>query len=354
MQLARKAVVADEPKPVWMVNAPVDLIFCCGGGVWIVHALVSSISATPYRFSAEVAASLVFLSAFMKYIFADPHTAATLHRIYASKENRDRWGLYTKWLAGFSAVAIGVGLLVPGAGPHFARLYTVWVMPHWMSQIYGIALIYCYRSGYVFTKFEKRILWLLLHSVGLVIVLETFLPGRAGPMFIVQTPKWFDIPVLSYELAYAGFRVLLGGFLLIVASKAYRESQFIPLPAALLLATGILIQLAGHAVFQDSRYYIVGFYHGAQYLVVCAGFHMRSKRVEEGPALREEWLKFSAAVIVGGILIYSIVPKAIEDFFRIPVAVSFPIVFSVANFHHFLTDQAIWKLRKPENKTLFA
>lgn len=335
-----------------MLSAPIDLIFCCGGGVWIVQAVMWMLSGTRYRFLPEVLASLVFLSATMKYFFADPHTAATLHRIYADQASRERWELYTKWLAIVSGIAIVVGLLVPGAGAHFVRLYTVWVMPHWMSQIYGIALIYCYRSGYVFNAFEKRILWLMLQAVGLVIVLETFLPGIPGPTFIVQTPKWFDIPRWTYELAYSFFKVTLGTFLLIVASKAYREDKYLPLPAALLLATGVLIQLAGYSVFAESRYYIIGFYHGAQYLVVCAGFYRRNSQAVFSDA-SNAWVRFAATVVIGGIFIYTILPKAIEDFFSIPVAESFPVVFAIANFHHFITDQAIWKLRRPENKKLF-
>ncbi len=56
---------------------------------------------------------------------------------------------------------------------------------------------------------------------------------------------------------------------------------------------------------------------------------------------------YLALVVAGGYLIYVRAPQW-SMHLGISYSTAFVTIFAVINFHHFLTDRAIWKLRDPK------
>lgn len=59
--------------------------------------------------------------------------------------------------------------------------------------------------------------------------------------------------------------------------------------------------------------------------------------------------KYVGQLLLIGCFIFIAIPSMLAQF-GIDRSVAFATVFAVINFHHFLTDQAIWKLRDPAVK----
>jgi hypothetical protein len=342
---------------VWLISPTVDLLLCCGGGIWLLALGFYLLPRAPQAVQAQVTQWLYILGPLVSYVFGDPHTAATYYRIYSTAEARERW-----YRVGFIGGAVFIGVALYGlthleTGPIFAKVYIIWVMQHWMSQIYGIGLIYFYRTKYPLDGVTKKLYWLVLHLTGLVVVLQVCLPESAHAFFLVPLPFWGPIPRWIYDTASYAFFVSAGALLISLAYKLLRYRVWPPLPAVVLTLTGVCIQLPHISVLNATKIYSLGFFHGAQYLIVSAAVYLKETAPAGYPVDkigRRLWqatgIAYWSKMIVGGILIYTIVPKAIQDFTRIPISQSFPIIFGAVNFHHFIVDGTIWKLRKSHIK----
>jgi len=343
-----------KSKSVWLIHPIVDILFCCGGGVWLIAGFLYWVNKTSAGQPAWVN-ELLFFTLIVQYLFSDAHTAASYVRIYGTAEARRKWAFINYVIPLICFGFLIYGLSHPETTAVFPKIYTIWVMQHWMSQIYGVGLVYYYRAGYPLTKWDKRSYWLMLHTTGLLVVLQTFLPESRNLFFIMPLPFWGPIPPWIYDFFSYVFALATLGFVVGVARNWLYHNVLPPLPVAILTLTGVMIQLPHVTLLNGAKLYALGLYHGAQYLVVSAAFYLKEHAPAGTPPERVGALmwkpvgwKFWAMTVAGGIFVYMVIPKMIQDFTKIPVGHSFPIVFSLVNFHHFIVDSTIWKLRKPE------
>jgi hypothetical protein len=92
---------------------------------------------------------------------------------------------------------------------------------------------------------------------------------------------------------------------------------------------------------------VPAFFHGSQYVLVSAAVHIRERGLPVwSPGTICTAGKYLSAVTALGAFLYVVLPK-ICVYAGIPYGVSAASTFAAANFHHFLSDRAIWRLRDP-------
>src|SRR5262249_23760525 len=89
----------------WILNPAIDLIFCCGGIVWLLlglHYLLVNVIHVP-----QLEQILPLIAIAGTHAFGESHTMATLVRIYRSEESRRQYAPYARWAAlGCAALAV--------------------------------------------------------------------------------------------------------------------------------------------------------------------------------------------------------------------------------------------------------
>jgi tetratricopeptide (TPR) repeat protein len=125
-------------------------------------------------------------------------------------------------------------------------------------------------------------------------------------------------------------------------------------PAVLLLATqftwfavaaGIPLfarELSLQWVSVDAMIPAVAFLHCAQYLGVTAYY---AKREHDPAAGAFRFGRYFLVVILGGVLLWLGSARVLSQAFAVDYGLSFLIMLTLINLHHFVMDGAIWKLR---------
>jgi succinate dehydrogenase hydrophobic anchor subunit len=341
----------------WILNPAVDLIFCCGGLLWFVFfANLLFKSSFP-----NISSPFILLTIAGTHILSETHTAATLERLHQSEPTRKALSTFGR-LAAVVCFMLGIASLVtPGLPSIFAKIYLIWIVQHFMAQSYGIALIYCYKRNYIMNLWEKRIFKFAIDATIAYGILKQFtFKEWSVEKFIGQTlPFWGPLPEPIFAVVDITFKIAILAFVSMIVVKFARERKIFPLPAALLTVTGMAIFMLPKSVTNSLWLYVPAFYHGSQYLVVSTSYYLKERGLPENVStfnvgrmlLRPTTLKYFATLFVIGIFIYGGVPGLLQDF-GIDYKIAFATIFCVVNFHHFLIDAAIWRLRDPRVRKL--
>ncbi len=346
----------------WIVNPVFDSLFVFGGALWAIFALQifwfhwDTIDPALPGAAGTTAWVLLFMSTFGSYLFADSHTIATYMRIYATPENRERFKLYAYYLPWCSVLLFGLCLLYPKAAGFCVYLHLMWVFQHYVGQTFGISLIYCYKRGYFFKPWERETYRWFMHSFSAFVISRILCFRELSPddLYGVKLP-FYGLPYQLFSCCKIALIVMTLAFVTVVVRKYILEKKLIPLPTLCLICTILGIGLSTGAANSIVWVYGPPFFHGSQYLAVSLGFYLKEKGMEEGRMsdvgrnLMKEFtsgtaLKYWAIVIMAGIFVYVGIPNILQNYGFGFVYVA-TIIQACVNFHHFVTDGAIWRLR---------
>ncbi len=253
-------------------------------------------------------------------------------------------------LAGLSlAVAFSAEL-----GRHLWALAMTWSPYHYAAQAFGLASMYCHRSGCPLGPLERR----LLRWTCLMPFFRSLLGGAASGLGL----GWLLPPELLGEPAVAS-AVILGVAVLDVlvfampavffgvASRAARAAVGGERPRVPLLALFPVLANGLWFVLFDSLNAFVWatVFHGLQYLVLVSIFHARE--AQGAPGRRGALVRvaaFYAGCVALGYALFQCWPVAYELAGFGMVESTFMVV-AVINVHHFVVDAYIWRLRRDPN-----
>ena len=217
--------------------------------------------------------------------------------------------------------------------------------------------MYLYKGNYQVSVLQRHLLKILMYSTAAFAILRQFTYKEWNPDgFLAQhIPFWGPLPEWVIHTCTA---VLIASAVCFIASivyKAVAEKQMIPLPALLMVATGVLIFVLGKSITGVFFLYAPAFYHGSQYVVLSIAYHLRESgqansldRAKFGRLfLQSPGLRYQGLLLLVAIAIYIGVPRLLTEF-GFSYTLAFATIFVAVNLHHFITDQAIWKLRDPE------
>jgi hypothetical protein len=242
-------------------------------------------------------------------------------------------------------------------GRHLWALAMTWSPYHYSAQAFGLASMYCYRSGFALEARERSLLrWACLMPF------FRFLLGGAGSglgLGWIAPPALLASPLVGAGMAL-GIEILdvlvfaLPLLFFAVATRRARRGAAAGEPASGVPLLALFPVLANGTWFVLFDYWNAFVWatvlHGLQYLAVVAIFHARERGAAPGErrrALRSVAGLYFACVALGYALFqcwpfgYVLAGWGIVE--------STFLVVAVVNVHHFVVDAYIWRLRKDPN-----
>lgn len=324
----------------WIYRPWIDLLIGCGG------------CSAPLLLAAWLAAShareWAFAFYFLALIFNYPHFMATIYRAYRTREEFQKYRIFTLHFT----VLIALTAILAHADfrlvPWVFTLYINWSPWHYSGQNYGLLMMFARRGGTSVTPGERRLLhWAFIASF--VMLLVSFHTGVSNDPFVLSLnlPEKISIPArVAGGVLYVFFSswviaawVKRGGWKGMAAPVTLLVTQglWFVLPTALGLMAG--------AAIPQTRYSsgILAVLHSVQYLWITSYYARREARA----AGNSNWRMsiYFVTLIAGGIALFIPGPWLVSYAFHYDFAVSFLIFTALVNIHHFILDGAIWKLR---------
>jgi antitoxin (DNA-binding transcriptional repressor) of toxin-antitoxin stability system len=277
---------------------------------------------------------------------------ATNYRVYGSAGQRHRYRFFALHVTALLLVVAVLSHVLPG--PWVRGLYTAyftWSPYHYSGQNYGIALMYARRGGVDVGPGEKRALYLacLASFLTYLVVINTAM-GSPDPRLLQ-----LGIPL---DVGRPLFVVLLAAGLLCAGAFAWRvgrrASGRVLLPVLLLVAAqftwfsglsaGVFFARELSLDWFDVQALLpaLAFLHCAQYLGVTT-YYAKREQAGEGTPFRAG--RYFLVLVVGGLLLWPGTTRLFSLVFTVDYGLSFLVMASVINIHHFILDGAIWKLR---------
>lgn len=344
----------------WIFNPALDLFFACGGLFWLIFIahfyLARSSGSTNLALELPIEAPILLAGA---AILSNSHVAATFVRLYENREQRNRAWFLSYFSLALVVALIVVSLLHPIAFAILLLLYTATVIDHTIAQNYGVTVMYCYRSNYVFAPYEKLSLKLMHHALIWYAILRQY----TYPGWIPDQRFGFPVPLLGPLPEYFSIAAAVLLFISTVAfgiissSNSVKSGRAMPLPAWFLIITSLLMFCSGFELVSTYFLLMPAFFHAIQYLLITTSYELRQhKSADAAPASPDDSISLTRRLLSGpnlkywllifclGSLIFVLAPWCLT-YSGIPYAKTSIAVLICVSFHHFLSDSVIWKLR---------
>ncbi len=292
------------------------------------------------------------------------HFAASTVRLYTKAHTRQELPFLT---LGFPLVTFAVTSAFVGfadqIGSHLHALYLTWSPYHYASQTFGLAMMYCHRSGCRLDRSE----WRTLRAVCMLPFLHALLSGAPlgnGLGWMVSYPDLVANPAVfrTMRILHATFTwTSLGAPIVFFAWIAYRSrSSFSSAPGAEggdrpglpLLSLALMLSNAAWWVlfsYWDALLWATVL-HGLQYLGIMSIFYSEDALRRPGNRHGRAYhvVALLATCIVLGYGLFQCWPRAymLAGFGQVESAY---MVVAAINIHHFIVDRFIWRIRKDRN-----
>jgi Flp pilus assembly protein TadD len=277
-----------------------------------------------------------------------PHFMATVYRAYHTRDEFEKYRIYTVHVALLLAVAGVVTHVWYGLLPWIFTLYICWSPWHYTGQNFGLLMMFARRAGVTPTEAERRALRLSFVASYILLMLS-FHTGPSGDALILSLglAAKFTLPARAIlSLFFVG----ASGWAL--TSLARRSNFRTILPVLTLTVTQFLwfllpavIELVSGREIPQTRYSsgLLAVLHSTQYLWITSYYQKKEARA----AGDSHWSfsRYLVTLIAGGIALFIPGPWIVSRIFHADFAASFLTFTALVNIHHFILDGAIWKLR---------
>lgn len=338
---ASNAAPPPAPNSPWIYRPWIDLTVGCGA--WSAPLLLTGFfAASAYGRAWSVA--FYFLALLTNY----PHFMATVYRAYHTRDEFEKYRLYTVHVALLLGLAGIVTHVWYGLLPWIFTLYICWSPWHYTGQNFGLLMMFARRAGVTPTETERAALRLSFIASYLLLMLS-FHTGPSGDAMILSLglPATLTLPS---RIALAAFFIGASGWALVAMAR--RSSLRSVVPVMTLTATQFLwfllpaiIELASGREIPQTRYSsgILAVLHSTQYLWITSYYQRKEARA----AGNTRWTMrgYLLTLIAGGIALFIPGPWIMSRVFHADFAASFLTFTALVNIHHFILDGAIWKLR---------
>ncbi len=334
---------AISPPPIsgpWIYNPWLDLLVGCGA--WSAPLLLFWY----WSNSAALAWSATFygLAIFFNY----PHYMATLYRAYHTREDFQKYRIFTVHITALVVLTLVMSHFWYRALPWLFTIYLTWSPWHYSGQNYGLFMMFARRAGAKPSENVRQALYSAFLCSYLILFLTFHTGASQDPLFLsLGIPEKFSLPMIAVlAAAFLGFSVFglvrLGqqiGWRGLAPSLTLFSTQFLwfLLPTGLAVAEGLRIT--------QSRYSngVLAIMHSAQYLWITSYYARREASAQAGKSWRP--LAYFGVLIAGGIALFVPGPWIASHIFHYDLTASFLLFSALVNIHHFILDGAIWKLR---------
>jgi len=336
-------------KSTYLVNPAFDLLFICGGLVLVLSVAWLWTNGTSIAQTQQSTAWVAF-SLFATYMLSGPHTGATLVRLYGERDSRNSFRLVAYVLPALLVLATVAGLLVPTVAKIGAVLYLLLVIHHYMAQSYGIAMMYCARSGIKLSERDKLLPKAILYMAVTVAVAQQFTAEFQRQSFLkIPLPRMDYLPTEAVHAVQYLLLGLIGAFLIqsLVQAKSSPD-KVMPLPAITTLVFTAVLITVGNRLSDIVWLFLPHLLHSTQYISVVLAYHLKKDAENNDTAeifdpIERMSTRFIKYFLVG-LIFFTALPIAVSAI-GFPLYLCNAVVFFALSFHHFAADACIWKLK---------
>ena len=272
------------------------------------------------------------------------HFAASTVRLYTKPGAIQDWPFVAAGLP-LVAFAVATVCIVFGStlGEHLYALALTWSPFHYAAQAYGLAMVYCHRSGY---RVDENGQW-WLYATCMVPFAHAFIASNgAGVEWFVAAETLADPTVGAIRGGAIGALAIATFAAPVVAWFVLRRSAGSSPPA--IVALLVVSNGAWWVVFPYTGAFAwATVFHGIQYLAIVLIFYVREQGGLPGntrsPLVHA--LRFYAMTLALAYALFHALPAGY-------VALGFAhsesilLVVAVVNIHHFIVDRYIWRVRR--------
>jgi hypothetical protein len=341
------AVPAARIHWAWLCNPRFDLSFIAGiPALACLTGLI--VIAQPHLF----APILIFDLWFLGY----HHVISTYTRLcFDRKSLSEHWPLLVGLLPLVAlvtlAAAYALGLWI------IVSVYFYWQWFHYTRQSWGISR--AYRGKERDALYEDG--WLDQATFYALPVLGILQRSHQDPgLFIGMELRVLPVPSAVVTAAAVVTCALLAHWT-IRRIQAWRQGR---LAAAhtLYMLTHFAIFFAGYLAIADITHgwLVINIWHNAQYILFVWMFNTRRFQAGLDPQARflsyisqpgRLWLYLTACILITGVIYWGVL-RTMDVLFFAGLSATI-VLYQIANFHHYLVDSRIWKVRKePIRRTL--
>ncbi len=283
------------------------------------------------------------------------HVISTYTRLAFDRESfrEHRWMiLYLPWVvaAGVLAIALTAGLWL------LVAVYLYWQWFHYARQSEGVSKAYAGRSAGkdIGNVHVARVAFYSVPVAGILHV-SARAPDRflTMPVRTLPVPGWLATAALIFSAAAVGLW-------LVFQIRAWRRGQLAGAYVAYVISHFVVFGVAYIGLREISYGWLaVNMWHNAQYILFVWLFNNR--RFDGKVDQRRTFIStisqsgrfplYIGVCLTLSTLTYFLIERfgviALGDALGISAAVAAVIIYQTVNFHHYVVDALIWKLRKP-------
>lgn len=232
-----------------------------------------------------------------------------------------------------------------------ASIYIYWQWFHYTRQSWGIQQAYRGRAkGNV--REPAWLLRALFYLVPLTGIL--YRSWQAPPTFLGMELRVLPVP-LFVVVAVGATALITAAWFFWLRLQAFRRGEA-PVAHTGYLASHCLIFSVGYLLIEDITvgWLVVNIWHNAQYVLFV--WHFNTRKYSEGVSVKAHflshlsqaknwWMYFGLCLVLSTILYHGLsYASSLITTIAVPMGI---VVFQSLNFHHYIVDSQIWKLRKP-------
>ena len=327
---------------LWIWGPWLDLLIGCGG--WSAPLLVVAYVATQTHTQ-----QWSFAFYFLALVFNYPHFMATVYRAYHTREQFEKYRIFTVHIAGLLLLAAALTHTFPALLPWLFTLYICWSPWHYSGQNFGLLMMFSRRAGIAPQPRERHALYAAFIASYVMLMLN-FHTGASTDDMILS----LGIPArIAFwpKFVCASFFLLAGGWALMRFAQRASSLRAMIAPFTLFASqflwfvvfTGL--EMFGRLQTQQTRYStgMLAVLHSTQYLWITSYYQRREARATGQSGWN--FLSYFVTLIAGGIALFVPLPWIVSRLAHVDFGASFLTFTSLVNIHHFILDGAIWKLR---------
>ncbi|HEY9784076.1 MAG TPA: hypothetical protein V6D17_01655 [Candidatus Obscuribacterales bacterium] len=322
---------------IWLADAATDLLFCCGGLLWILFAATQSLDGQQQQ---KFLATLMMVG----YAFLSiPHFGATLIRAFTSNFDKVRRNI----LIGITVPIIPLAALcssTAGIAIVLCKIYLFVVVLHYAAQNLAILNRYFAKARFELRSVDRLSLNALVYGIAASqIINQLRYPALNVENFLgIPMPFWGPLP--DWTAMLSGIFTMLSAVIFSagILINFTRQGVVFPMPAAILLLSTLgLFVITG----ESSRilwWLMPAFMHGTQsfILAMVEGFGKENSNDRlQAPLPMRVWngLPYYLGMAFTGLFLIWGTPTLLA------LSTSFSqqtlgVVVAIVSFHHFIAD----------------
>ncbi|MEM6414829.1 MAG: hypothetical protein AAF720_09275 [Pseudomonadota bacterium] len=333
------ATITNTPK--WIKDARFDRIFIFGlPTIAILSACV--IAVKPSLFTPILLVDL--------WLLGYHHVVSTYTRLCFDKQSFQEHRFLLTWLIPIVAIPTILIALTFGVVA-IVTIYFYWQWWHYTRQSWGVSRIFRGRDPDAIYE-DNRLDQAIFYSVPIFGVLSRSSENHSTFIGL----EFYSAPVHEYVAVLAGYIALaLLAFWVVRRYQAYTEGRLAILHTSYMMTHFLIFGIAYYTIPEITvGWLVINIWHNAQYILFVWLFN--NKRFKDGvdPSARflssisqsgKIWHYLGACLMITGVVYWGII-RSIDHILLTGVSATI-VIYQIVNFHHYVVDSVIWKVRKP-------